>query len=165
MAKPKSKDELLEACRVNFKRLNDLVDSFSKEEQIAEFPQGTMNRNIRDVLAHLHHWHLMLLKWYAVGMAGEKPKMPTEDFSWKETPDLNRKIWEMYQTVELEEVRILLEKSYAELQKIINQHTNDELFEKSRYKWTGTTSLGAYIISNTSSHYNWGYTLIKKAKK
>lgn len=40
-----------------------------------------------------------------------------------------------------------------------------ELFEKKRYKWTGTTLLGAYFVSATSSHYDWAYKLIKKAKR
>ncbi|MEL6140134.1 MAG: ClbS/DfsB family four-helix bundle protein, partial [Bacteroidota bacterium] len=33
------------------------------------------------------------------------------------------------------------------------------------YAWTGTTSLGAYLISSTSSHYDWAYKLIKRCKK
>jgi hypothetical protein len=165
MAKPKSKDELIKVSRENFKKLNDLVDSFSEEEKTTEFPEGTMNRNMRDVLAHLHHWHLMLLDWYNIGMKGEKPDMPAKGYSWKDTPDLNRKIWEDYKGVKLEEVRNLLNESFSELQRIIEKHSNEELFEKRRYRWTGLTSLGAYFIANTSSHYNWACKLIKKAKK
>jgi hypothetical protein len=165
MAKPKSKDELIKVSRENFKKLNDLVDSFSEEEKTTEFPEGTMNRNMRDVLAHLHHWHLMLLDWYNIGMKGEKPDMPANGYSWKDTPDLNRKIWEDYKGVKLEEVRNLLNESFSELQRIIEKHSNEELFEKRRYRWTGLTSLGAYFIANTSSHYNWACKLIKKAKK
>ena len=164
MAKPKTKKELIEASRDKFKRLNDLVDSFSEEEQRADFPEGTMNRNIRDVLAHLHHWHLMLLNWYNVGMQGEKPDMPAKGYTWKNTPDLNRKIRNDYQKVEIKDVREMLNKSFSELQNIIQKHSNEELFEKKRFKWTGSTSLGVYIIANTSSHYHWAYNLIKKAK-
>ena len=165
MAKPRTKDELIEASRENFKKLNDLVDSFSEEEKSAEFPEGTMNRNIRDVLAHLHHWHLMLLDWYNVGMRGEKPDMPAKGYTWKETPDLNKKIREDYQTLDLKDVREMLNKSFSELQSIIEKHSNAELFEKKRYKWTGSTSLAVYISANTSSHYYWAYQLIRKAKQ
>ena len=165
MAKPKTKEELLEASRENFEKLNDLVDSFSEEERESEFPKGTLNRNIRDVLAHLHHWHLMLLDWYDVGMKGEKPDMPAKGYTWKETPDLNRKIRDDYQTVDLKDVRKMLNKSFSEIQRIINKHSNEELFEKKHYKWTGSTSLGVYIIANTSIHYHWAYNLIRKAKQ
>ena len=41
----------------------------------------------------------------------------------------------------------------------------DELFSKEKYQWTGTTSLGAYFILNTSSHYDWGLKTIKPAIK
>jgi hypothetical protein len=61
-----------------------------------DFPEGTLNRNLRDVLGHLHHWHLMLLDWYAVGMSGKKAAMPAEGYKWSETPALNRWIWEQY---------------------------------------------------------------------
>ncbi|MDR1033746.1 MAG: ClbS/DfsB family four-helix bundle protein [Bifidobacteriaceae bacterium] len=48
---------------------------------------------------------------------------------------------------------------------IIQKHTDDELFTKKHYKWTGTTSLAAYLISATSSHYDWGWKCVRKAGK
>ena len=60
--------------------------SYTAAQQHQEFPEGTMNRNIRDVLAHLHHWHLLMLEWYRLGMTGEKPAMPATGYSWKMTP-------------------------------------------------------------------------------
>ena len=165
MPKPKTKAELLAAGRDNFHKLNALVDSFSEEEQNAELPEGTLNRNIRDVLAHLHHWHLLMLGWSREGMRGEKPAMPAEGYSWSETPRLNREIQEKYRFLELSEARRLLGESFLEVRGLVEQHTEDELFEKRRYPWTGSTSLGAYLISNTSSHYHWAYKLIRKAKR
>jgi len=164
MPRPKTKDELLDLSQRNFTKLNDLIESFSPDEQAAEFPKGTMNRNIRDVLAHLHHWHLMMLDWYVVGMKGDKPEMPAKGYTWKTTPELNRAIWEKYKSAELKIVQEDVDKSYHRLQQLIEQHSNEELFEKKRYKWTGSTSLGSYLISATSSHYDWAYKLIKKAK-
>lgn len=165
MSRPKTKDELIELSRKNFAKLNELVDSYSTEEQHAEFPRGTMNRNIRDVLAHLHEWHLMMLNWYEVGMRGEKPEIPAKGYTWKTVPILNQEIWEKYSAVNLEKVRADLTESYKQLQKVIERHSDEELFEKKRYKWTGTTSLGSYLVSATSSHYDWALKLISKAKK
>ncbi|WP_245535057.1 ClbS/DfsB family four-helix bundle protein [Leadbettera azotonutricia] len=34
-----------------------------------------------------------------------------------------------------------------------------------KYPWTGTTSLRAYFIYNTSSHYEWGLKTIKPLRK
>lgn len=164
MPRPKSKTELLDLSQENFDRLSSFIDMLNQKDQESEFPAGTMNRNIRDVLAHLHHWHLMFLDWYEVGMKGDKPEMPAKGYTWKTTSDLNRKIFEEYQSLDLRKVRKLFYSSHQKVRKIIDKHTNEELFEKKRYKWTGSTSLGAYLVSATSSHYDWGFKLIKKAK-
>lgn len=165
MPRPKSKTELISLSQDNFKKLIEFIDQLPNEDKVAEFPAGTMNRNIRDVLAHLHHWHLMMLDWYDVGMTGEKPDMPAKGYTWKTTPDLNHWIWEHYSETELTKAMDLLHSSYERLQSVIEQHSNDELFEKKRYKWTGSTSLGSYLVSATSSHYDWALKLIKKAQK
>jgi len=165
MPKPQSKKELIAVSQKNYKTLLDLVNSYSTEEQEQAFPKGTLNRNIRDVFAHLHHWHLLLLGWYEVGMIGEKPFMPAEGYSWKNLLELNKKIWQEYQDTDLKTAKELLNESYEMVQSLITNHTNKELFDKKRYKWTGSTSLGVYISANTSSHYNWGIKLIKKSLK
>lgn len=165
MPRPKNKEELIGLSQSNFKKLRDYVDSFSDEEREAEFPEGTMNRNIRDVLAHLHHWHLMMLEWYKIGMQGKMPDMPAKGYTWKTVPELNREIWEKYNDVDLADVRKMLNTSFTDIQEVIRKHTDDELFEKKRYKWTGSTSLGSYLVSATSSHYDWALKLIKKCKK
>lgn len=165
MPKPRSKESLLLQSQLNYKELIDLVESFSKEELKNVFKEETMNRNIRDVLAHLHAWHLMMFNWYEKGMKGEKPIMPAEGYTWKTLPDLNKKIWISYQNVELEIIKNNLAASYENMQTLIMNHTDEELFQKKRYKWTGSTSLGAYFISNTSSHYAWAIRIIKKSMK
>lgn len=163
MPRPKTKEALLDLSKINFDKLCLLVDQY-EEQGIAEniFPEGTLNRNIRDVLCHLHEWHKMMQSWYSVGMNGSKPKMPAEGYTWKTLPALNKKIHDEYKEVDLKTARKLLETSYSEVRHIIQSHTDEELFEKKRYGWTGSTSLGAYLISNTSSHYDWATKLIKR---
>ncbi|MEL7002036.1 MAG: ClbS/DfsB family four-helix bundle protein [Bacteroidota bacterium] len=165
MPRPKSKDQLIALSHSNYNRLFDLIDSFGDHAVEREFPEGTMNRNIRDVLAHLHAWHLMMLQWYEVGMNGEKPDMPAKGYTWKTTSDLNRKIWNDCQGTSFKKTKELLDDSHSQVNRIIEQHTNEELFQKKRYKWTGSTSLGAYLISSTSSHYDWAFKLIKRSMK
>ena len=165
MPRPKTKDELLDLSQDNFQKLNEFIDGLDAAKRRSEFPPGTMNRNICDVLAHLHEWHLMMLSWYEVGMSGEKPEMPAKGYTWNTTPDLNRVIWERYKNSDFDDIRGRLNKSHDKTMDIISSHTNDELFEKKRYKWTGSTSVGQYFVSATSSHYDWALKLIKKAFK
>jgi len=106
-----------------------------------------------------------MLEWYEVGMRGEKPDMPAKDYTWKTIPALNAKIWEKSQSSSLKEALQLLQTTHQKEMNIIESRTNEELFEKRYYKWTGTTSLGAYFISSTSSHYDWAMKLLRKYKK
>lgn len=165
MPRPQSKKELSELSQSNYNKLLSLVNSYTELELNREFPAGTLNRNVKDVLAHLHEWHLMMLNWYEIGMKGEKPDMPAKGYTWRTLPELNQKIQEKHQNSELESVKKRLNQSYLQIQTIINKHSDEELFEKKRYKWTGSTSLAAYLISNSSSHYDWALKLIKKSMK
>lgn len=165
MPRPTSKEELLTLSQTNYQQLLTLVDSYTEEEIAKEFPKSSLNRNIRDILTHLHHWHLLMLGWYKIGMEGGKPAMPAEGYTWKTLPDLNRKIWQDCQEIELIAGRELLDDSYQKVRQLIVRHTDEELFEKKRYHWTGSTSLGAYLISCTSSHYDWAIKLIRRSMK
>ena len=165
MPRPKSKEELLELSKSNYLKLLKLIDNLPEEKLNQAFPEGHLNRNVKDVIGHLHHWHLMFLEWYKVGMSGQKPEMPAKGYTWKTLPELNKKIWEKYKSIGLKKTLKMFDESFVDIQKIISKHSNEELFEKKRYKWTGTTSLGAYLISATSSHYDWAVKLIKKCTK
>ena len=165
MPRPKTKEELLDLSEANYQKLMSLVASYSEAEQEREFPEGTLNRNIRDVLAHLHHWHLLFLGWYEEGMMGKKPDMPAKGYTWRTTSELNHSIQKLYRNTPLAEVKQMFQESYTLLASIIKRHNQEELFTKKCYPWTGSTSLAAYLISATSSHYDWAYKLIRKCKK
>ena len=165
MSRPKNKSELLEISSNNYQALTNYVENLSLEELNMEFPEGFLNRNVRDVLAHLHHWHIMMLDWYEKGMKGDQPDMPARGYSWKTAPALNLSIREMYKDIPLKKVVKLLNTSYQEIQNIIRSHNDDELFTKKKYRWTGSTSLGAYLISASSSHYAWALKLVAKVHK
>ncbi|GMN11755.1 ClbS/DfsB family four-helix bundle protein [Croceitalea sp. MTPC9] len=165
MPRPKTKNELLALNQANYAKLTGLVESFATTKLKKEFPEGYLNRNSTDVLAHLHHWHLMVLDWYTLGMKGIRPDMPAKGYTWKTVPELNISIQKKYKDAHYSEVRKMLDASYHSIQKLIKKHSDQELFEKKKYKWTGSTSLGAYLISATSSHYDWAYKLISKVSK
>lgn len=165
MPRPKTKSELVELSKTNYRNLLNFIRYVPREELDDEFPSGYLNRNIRDVLAHLHHWHLMMLEWYKVGMSGKMPDMPSKGYTWKTVAELNRKIQDTYSNVDLKVIKDSLDQSFENLQEIVAGHTEEELFEKKYYPWTGSTSLGAYFISATSSHYDWALKLIKKCRR
>ncbi|AXI08353.1 ClbS/DfsB family four-helix bundle protein [Oceanobacillus sp. 143] len=165
MPRPKTKSELIAVNDEKFTELMALVNSIPANHLESEFPFEDRDRNIRDVLTHLHEWHLMMEKWYTEGMAGEKPIMPAPGYTWRTLPDLNKVIWKKYQETSLTNAIKKLNESHLRMMELINKHDNDELFTKKYYRWTKTTSLGTYFIANTSSHYEWAMKKIKRFKK
>jgi hypothetical protein len=107
----------------------------------------------------------LMKDWYEIGMSGQKPNIPAPGYTWKTVPQLNHWIREQYAQVKLSDLKSMLSDSHTTMINLIKEHNDEELFEKKRYSWTGTTSLGAYFISATSSHYDWALKLIAKAYK
>jgi len=168
MPRPTSKKELLELSEINLNKLLKFIDELPDAIKNREFKKNVMNdrdRTVSDVICHLHEWHLMMMNWYKIGMSGKKPAIPAEDVTWQTLPVLNHRIWEKYRGTELKKAITMFRKSHKEIMALIEKHSDDELFSKKKYQWTGTTSLGAYFISNTSSHYDWGLKTIKPLKK
>ena len=48
---------------------------------------------------------------------------------------------------------------------VIESCEADALFEKKRYRWTGTTSAGGHAVSATSSHDTWARKLVSAFQK
>ena len=168
MPRPTNKKELLELAELNFNKLLEFIDELPDELKTKTYKNDELNdrdKTVSDVICHLYEWHFMMGNWYKVGMSGKKPAIPAEDVTWQTLPVLNRRIWEKYKGTELKEAIKLFKKSHKDMITLIQKHSDEELFSKKKYPWTGTTSLGAYLISSTSSHYDWGLKTIKPLKK
>ena len=163
MTRPITKDELLRAID------EGLQDVW---ETAAQIPDGTRwedpddrDHCVRDVVAHLREWQRMMLTWYDDGMGGRTPVMPAPGHTWQTLPALNAEIWTRYQeTTELEDREGLAE-THARLRAIIASHTDAELFDTQHYPWTGSASLGSYLVSATSSHYAWAATKLRRQRR
>lgn len=55
----------------------------------------------------------------------------------------------------------MLQRSHNDVLALIEGFSDEELFTKGVYKWTAGSTLGAYFISSTASHYDWA---IKKLR-
>lgn len=165
MARPTSKEELLTLADNNYQKLMAMVESFSEEEQVSIFPFEGRDRQIRDCLVHLYEWHQLLLHWVEANVHGKNQPFLPEPYNWKTYPEMNVKFWEKHQKTELNKAKIMLQKSHDAALKAIGNFSNDELFTKKYFDWTGSTSLGSYAVSATSSHYDWAMKIIKQYKK
>lgn len=163
MPRPKTKNELLAASWEKFDKLLALTRNFESGDldEVEIFESNT----VKDILAHLHEWHNMYLIWYREGMSGEKPPLPAPGFTWKDTPALNEQIRKQFQDESFAKVFADLQNSHQAVMDIIQSHSDEELFTKKRYAWTGSTSLGSYTVSSTSSRYDWAIKEIRRFLK
>ena len=171
MSRATTKTDLQIAANEQFDKLWKLIDTMSDEQQNAPFSSEmatagkeahwSRDKNLRDVLVHLYEWHQLLLKWISANRNGVAQPFLPEPYNWKTYPAMNVEFWEKHQHTLLTDAKKMLKESHNDVMTLITTFSNDELFAKKAFSWTGTTTLGAYCVSTTSSHYDWA---IKKMK-
>lgn len=174
MARPTNKAELLTAVNTEFEKLWKLIDSLKDKEANFTFAvtekdkeaHWTRDKNLRDVLIHVYEWQQLLLNWIISNKDSIMvvPFLP-EPFTWKSYAGMNIGFFEKHQKTSLTDAEDMLRKSHEEVIKMIESFNDYELFTKAYFKWSGTTSIGAYCISATSSHYDWASKKVKRQSK
>lgn len=171
MARATTKADLVTSANGQFEKMWKLIDTMSDEQQNATFGKEmatagkeahwSRDKNLRDILVHLYEWHLLLLNWIKVNSSGEhKPFLP-EPYNWKTYPTMNVEFWKKHQSTPLTEAKAKLKESHKDVMALIETLSNEQLFAKGVFDWTGTSTLGAYCVSATASHYDWAIKKIK----
>jgi len=165
MPRPTTKEDLIKAANEQFAKLWTLIDGMTDEEKSADIVPNDRDKNVRDILVHLYEWHCLLLNWIQSNTNGKPAPFLPASYNWKTYPQMNIEFWEKHQTTPYTDAEAMLKKTHKEAMDIIEAFSNEELFTKKAFDWTGTTSLGSYCVSATSSHYDWATKDIKKALK
>lgn len=175
MGRAATKSDLIASANSNFEKLNMLISGLTEKELSAPFDftadakkkeaHWGRDKNLRDVLIHLYEWHQLLLNWVQTNINGEdKPFIP-EPYNWKTYGAMNVEFWKKHQNTSLDDAKNLYEKSHADVMKLAEKFSNEELFSKDIYKWVGGSTLGSYFVSTTASHYDWAIKKLKAHKK
>lgn len=123
------------------------------------------DKNLRDILIHLHEWHQLVLNWVHANQNGENRPFIPASYTWKTYGAMNVEFWKKHQQTSLEEARALFEKSHSQVLALAQTFTNEELFSKRAFSWTGGSTLGSYFVSSTSSHYDLAIKKLKAHQK
>ncbi len=162
MRRYKTKEELILASEETFSKLMNLILSQSIEEINQSFKFEYRDKNYRDVLVHLHEWHIMLFGYLDVSLNQKKePIVPKEGYTWKEIDELNVEIWKAYQDTSFESAKSMIVESHVRLLNIILDLTDQELFERNQFKWAPAT-LADFIDHCAAHHYEWAIDLVQK---
>lgn len=162
MPRPATKDDLLTAADMGFAKLQGQLDAMPPAALEAEFAFDDRDRNVRDVLVHLYEWHRLLLEWIKSNTAGRPQPFLPAPYNWKTYGEMNVELRAKHQDTPLAAARTMVTESHAEVMRIIAGFSNEDLFTKRRFTWTGTSTLGSYCVSVTSSHYDWALKKIKR---
>lgn len=175
MGRPTSKTDLLTAATVNYEKLNSLIDGLTDRELNTPFDfsddvkkkeaHWKRDANLRDILIHLYEWHRLLLNWVQSNQNGNRKPFIPAPYNWKTYGDMNVGLWKKHQNTSLDDAKDMLEKSHAEIMKLAESFSNEELFAKDVYDWAGSNALGSYFVSVTSSHYDWAMKKLKAHRK
>jgi hypothetical protein len=169
MPRPTNKTELLQAANSGYEKLKPFIaENITFDPKIAEAGKEahwSRDKNVRDVLVHLYEWHELLLTWVSENMQGNTRPFLPEQYNWKNYGDMNVELWKKHQETTFEDSVKMLDDSHSRVIELISKLSDEELFEKKHYNWTGTTSIGAYCISATLAHYDWALKKFKMNQK
>ena len=165
MPRSTTKNDLMIVAKESYEKLNLLISKMTSEELNTPFDfskdkkkkeaHWRRDKNLRDILIHLHEWHKLVLNWVRSNQKGEEKSFISEPYNWRTYGDMNVEFWKKHQNTSLEDAIKVLQKSHKDVLKLAENFTNEELFSKKVYKWGGGSTLGFYFVSTTSSHYDW----------
>ena len=175
LGRAQSKVDLLDAAKENYEKLWQLIDGLSEKELATDFDfsddvkkkeaHWSRDKNLRDVLIHLYEWHQLLLDWINENKKGKEHSFLPAPYNWKTYGQMNVGFFEKHQNTSLEEAKKMFKESHGEVMELIETLSNEELFTKGIFKWSGTTTVGSYCVSATASHYDWAMKKLRAHKK
>jgi hypothetical protein len=116
---------------------------------------------IKDILAHLHEWHCMALRWYEVGLTGRRDAIPAA----KDIPPLNKRIYAKHKDRPLPEVLAAFQESHRKMLALIESLSEKQLLTPGYFAWTRTNPLTTYLSPNLGSHYRWAIRHIRRWRR
>lgn len=175
MGRPTTKEDAIAASEANYEKLVSLIESLTEKELSTPFDFSNdpkkkeaywgRDKNVRDVVVHLHEWHKLILSWVSSNTSGNEAPFLPKPYNWKTYGDMNVAFWGKHQNTSQEDAMQLFALSHGNVMKLLSKFSGEELFSKGAFPWVGGSTLGSYFVSATSSHYEWALKIIKAHRK
>lgn len=173
--RPRNKTDLQVAAAEGYKKLMDFIDSMTPAELSTPFDfsgdlkkteaHWSRDKNLKDVLIHLYEWHELMIDFAEGIRTGNEKQFLPERYSWRTYGEMNLGFWSKHLKTTLDDAISQLEETHQKVMDLIDLFSDEELFTKRHYKCCGTTDLGSYFVSTTSSHYDWALKKLKFHRK
>ncbi len=104
MGRATTKPGLLEAARTLYAVMWEVSDSLPDQDALFHFSPDfkgkeahwARDKNLRDVLIHLHEWHRLLLDWVEANRKGEQKPFLPPPYNWTTYGRLNMEFWKKH---------------------------------------------------------------------
>lgn len=150
-AEPKSKQAILELIRDERSRLEAAVGKLSEAQMVAPGLDG--ERSVKDILAHISAWELMMVQWLKETYAGLTPERPAPGMTWDDLDQLNERIYLDNQDRSLGEVMARSESAHSHAVQAVQEMTDGDLFDGTRFAWRNGDPMWHMVAANTWWHY------------
>ena len=156
----KDKHDFISTVEAEYARFNGLVAQLCDANSTMKGLWGK-GWSAKDMLAHIHEWHLMMLGWHKQGLKTGKAYMPAKGYKWSETPELNESIYEKNKDIPLTDAKKKLRASHNRVMKLVESLTEKELLNAGAFEWCGKNPITTYLAGAVISHYRWGQKKLK----
>lgn len=120
---------------------------------------------VKELLAVRLWWSKSVLDWVADGKTGKQFALPSDTFSWKETPQLNASIIKDSRNTKIGIIWRRLQKQYERLLTVIDDLTDQELLEVGAFPWAGRYPISRWLSLNTVRQYRTARKHVRAAKR
>jgi len=154
-----SRQELLDDVTEERYKLDSLLQTIPDDDKLREVVDGM---SVKDLLAHRTEWGRMMIQWYREARAGEASVVPTEKYKWNQLKELNAEIFGRFTDTPLQEIESQFAFVHDELYELVENASEEELFTKKYYAFTGSSDLATYFNSASAAHHRSAYKHINK---
>lgn len=164
-SKEELKEEIIKSYEKYIEEFNDIDENF-KDKRIEE-----VDRTPAENLSYQVGWTSLLLKWEEDERKGIEVKTPSDKFKWNELGKLYEWFNDSYSNLSLKELRIILDGNINKILKLIDDMTEEELFNPHMRRWaddatkTAVWEVYKFIHVNTVAPFKTFRTKIRKWKK
>jgi hypothetical protein len=148
---PGTRQELLKILVIERMWWEALVGTLSDEQCLEPGVDGRFS--VKDLVAHITAWEQRMIQWINESFAGIVPQRPATGMTWEDLDRLNEMTYLENQGRDLVEVMSASDESYSQSLNVIQNMTDEDLFNGSRFAWREGDPLWHMVAANTWWHY------------
>lgn len=147
-----TKQELLEAIQDEWQNLLSTLDLLSETQMLQTGDEDGWN--VKDILAHITAWELLMVDWIEASLRGETPDRPVPGEPWDDLDLINQQFYDLHKGSPLSEVFAQFHNVHHVAYSKVASLTERDLMDPERFVWRAGHPLWHMVADNTWRHYD-----------